>query len=49
VAAAIKDIGFAAAAFGVRAQWEDRISRYERATEVRSAEFAAHADDEVLD
>lgn len=27
----------------------DRISRYERVAEVRAAEFAAHADDEVLE
>jgi carbonic anhydrase/acetyltransferase-like protein (isoleucine patch superfamily) len=48
VAAAIRDIGFAAAAFGVEGRWEDRIGRYERVAEVRSAEFAAHAEDEVV-
>ena len=48
VSAAIRDVGFAAAAFGVTAGWEDRIARYERVAEVRSAEFAAHADDEVV-
>lgn len=49
VAAAIRDLGFASAAFGVQARWEDRISRYEQVAEVRSAEFAAHAEDEVTD
>ena len=48
VARAIREIGFADAAFGVRAQWEHRIARYERVAEVRSAEFAAHADDEIV-
>ncbi|GAA1843019.1 gamma carbonic anhydrase family protein [Asanoa iriomotensis] len=45
---AIRQVGFAAVAFGVDAQWTDRISRYERSAEVRVAEFGAHADDEVL-
>jgi carbonic anhydrase/acetyltransferase-like protein (isoleucine patch superfamily) len=45
VAAAIKDVNFAAAAFGVDAGWEDRIRRYERITEVRVTEFAAHESD----
>jgi carbonic anhydrase/acetyltransferase-like protein (isoleucine patch superfamily) len=49
VSEAIRDIGFASAAFGVRARWDDRITRYEQVAEVRSAEFAAHADDEILD
>jgi carbonic anhydrase/acetyltransferase-like protein (isoleucine patch superfamily) len=49
VPAAIRDVGFAQAAFGVNAEWTDRIARYERTAEVRSAEFAAHADDEVLE
>lgn len=48
LAAAIADVGFAAAAFGVRTAWTDRVSRYREATEVRSAEYAAHADDEVI-
>jgi carbonic anhydrase/acetyltransferase-like protein (isoleucine patch superfamily) len=46
--AAVRDVNFAAAAFGVQAEWADRIARYERITEVRVAEFGAHADDEVL-
>jgi carbonic anhydrase/acetyltransferase-like protein (isoleucine patch superfamily) len=45
VRAAIKDVNFAATAFGVDAAWEDRIRRYERITEVRVAEFAAHVGD----
>ena len=45
---AIRDVGFAGVAFGVDAQWTDRISRYERIAEVRIAEFGAHVDDEVL-
>jgi carbonic anhydrase/acetyltransferase-like protein (isoleucine patch superfamily) len=48
VAEAIRATGFADAAFGVRADWEDRIARYERVAEVRSAEFAAHSGDEVV-
>jgi hypothetical protein len=40
--------GFARLAFGVEAVWEDRIARYEQMAEVRSREFAAHADDVVL-
>ncbi|HEX6351847.1 acyltransferase [Actinophytocola sp.] len=48
LAAAIAGVDFADAAFGVRAEWTDRISRYREATEVRSAEYAAHADDEVI-
>ena len=43
---AIRGIGFAAVAFGVDAEWSDRITRYERSAEVRVAEFGAHADDE---
>ncbi len=45
---AIKSIGFAKVAFGVDAAWEDRTARYERTAEVRSAQFAAHADDEIV-
>jgi carbonic anhydrase/acetyltransferase-like protein (isoleucine patch superfamily) len=48
LAAAIAEVDFADAAFGVRAAWTDRISRYREATEVRSAEYAAHADDVVV-
>jgi len=48
VAEAIRGIGFAKAAFDVDLQWEDRVARYERATEVRSAEFGAHAEDRIL-
>jgi carbonic anhydrase/acetyltransferase-like protein (isoleucine patch superfamily) len=46
---AIRDVGFARHAFGVEAAWDDRVARYREATEVRSREFAAHADDEVID
>ncbi|MFI6390383.1 gamma carbonic anhydrase family protein [Nonomuraea sp. NPDC050547] len=45
---AIEALGFARVAFGVDAGWTDRIRRYERIAEVRSAQFAAHADDEML-
>ncbi len=48
VSEAIRGVGFAAAAFGVKADWEDRIARYEQVASVRSAEFAAHADDEIV-
>ncbi len=46
--AAIKGVEFAKVAFGVDADWEDRIRRYERIAEVRSVQFAAHADDEIV-
>jgi carbonic anhydrase/acetyltransferase-like protein (isoleucine patch superfamily) len=46
---AIKSIGFAKIAFGVEAQWEDRISRYKQSTEIRSKEFESHFDDVILD
>jgi carbonic anhydrase/acetyltransferase-like protein (isoleucine patch superfamily) len=46
---AIRGVGFAAVAFGVDMEWTDRISRYERTTDVRVAEFGAHADDDLLD
>jgi len=49
VPAAIREVGFAAVAFGVDAEWADRVSRYERTAEVRIAEFGAHLDDELLD
>lgn len=45
---AIKQVGFAKVAFGIDLAWEDRIRRYEQAAEVRSAQFAAHADDEII-
>jgi carbonic anhydrase/acetyltransferase-like protein (isoleucine patch superfamily) len=45
---AIRSTGFARLAFGIEAAWEDRITRYEQAAEVRSEEFAAHADDVLL-
>ncbi len=45
---AIRSIGFAKVAFGVKAQWEDRISRYMQSTEVRSKEFEGHFDDIIL-
>jgi len=48
VAEAIKSIGFAKTAFGIEADWEDRILRYRQATEVRSNEFKSHFDDVVL-
>jgi carbonic anhydrase/acetyltransferase-like protein (isoleucine patch superfamily) len=48
LAQAIKGVNFAAAAFGVRHEWEDRIGRYEKVTEVRVDEYAAHLDDEIL-
>jgi carbonic anhydrase/acetyltransferase-like protein (isoleucine patch superfamily) len=48
LAEAVRSTGFAQLAFGVEANWEDRIARYERTAEVRSAEFAEHADDVVL-
>jgi carbonic anhydrase/acetyltransferase-like protein (isoleucine patch superfamily) len=46
--AAIRSVGFAKVAFGVDADWEDRIVRYERSAEVRSAQFGDHADDEII-
>jgi carbonic anhydrase/acetyltransferase-like protein (isoleucine patch superfamily) len=45
----IKSVGFAKIAFGAEAQWEDRLSRYKQATEVRSKEFESHFDDVVLE
>ncbi|GHE84186.1 hypothetical protein GCM10017786_14610 [Amycolatopsis deserti] len=48
LAQAVARVGFAQVAFGVDAEWTDRISRYERIAEVRVAEFGAHTDDEVL-
>jgi carbonic anhydrase/acetyltransferase-like protein (isoleucine patch superfamily) len=48
IAAAIKEIAFASAAFGVDTAWEDRIRRYEEIARVRGTEFQAHVRDEVL-
>jgi carbonic anhydrase/acetyltransferase-like protein (isoleucine patch superfamily) len=48
VSSAISRVEFAAAAFGVHTRWDDRITRYEQAAKVRGAEFAAHADDEII-
>jgi carbonic anhydrase/acetyltransferase-like protein (isoleucine patch superfamily) len=48
LAEAIRDAAFADAAFGVRAEWTDRVARYQRMAEVRAAEYAAHADDTVV-
>jgi carbonic anhydrase/acetyltransferase-like protein (isoleucine patch superfamily) len=48
LANAIKSIGFAKTAFGLEAQWEDRLSRYKQSTEVRLEEFGSHFDDVVL-
>ena len=46
---AIKSVGFARRAFGVETAWEDRVRRYRATAEVRSEEFAAHLDDEVVE
>jgi carbonic anhydrase/acetyltransferase-like protein (isoleucine patch superfamily) len=48
LAAAIKDVNFAGAAFGVQHEWTDRTARHERVAEVRVEEYAAHVDDEIL-
>jgi carbonic anhydrase/acetyltransferase-like protein (isoleucine patch superfamily) len=48
VAAAIREVNFAGAAFGISSTWDDRTARYEQAAEVRVAEFGAHVDDEVV-
>jgi carbonic anhydrase/acetyltransferase-like protein (isoleucine patch superfamily) len=45
---AIKEVGFARRAFGVDMEWEDRVARYRQVTEVRSAEFEAHFDDQIV-
>jgi carbonic anhydrase/acetyltransferase-like protein (isoleucine patch superfamily) len=49
LAEAIKGVNFASAAFGVEHEWADRVARYERVTEVRVDEFAAHAEDDVVE
>jgi carbonic anhydrase/acetyltransferase-like protein (isoleucine patch superfamily) len=46
---AIRSANFARTAFGVQTAWEDRISRYRETAEVRSEEFGAHLEDDVLD
>lgn len=48
-AGAVVPDGFARVAFGVDAEWTDRLTRYELAAEVRVAEFDQHADDDLLD
>jgi len=48
LAEAIRDTEFADAAFGVRTEWTDRVTRYRQVAEVRSAEYAAHVDDTVV-
>jgi hypothetical protein len=48
LAEAVRSTGFARLAFGVEADWQDRIARYEQTAEVRSAEFAEHAHDLAL-
>jgi len=45
VNAAIREVNFAGAAFGINHEWTDRISRYERMAEVRVEEFGAHLGD----
>lgn len=46
---AVRDVNFAAAAFGIDTDWEDRLTRYEQIAEVRVEEFGAHADDTVIE
>jgi len=46
---AIKDVRFAQRAFGVETAWEDRATRYRQIAQVRSDEFAAHLDDEIVE
>jgi carbonic anhydrase/acetyltransferase-like protein (isoleucine patch superfamily) len=48
LAPAIKAVGFAERAFGVRTAWEDRVERYRQSTEVRATELGSHFDDVVL-
>jgi len=42
-------LGFAKVAFGIETDWEDRVHRHEQMAEIRSAGFAAHAGDTILD
>ena len=48
VATAIQAANFAGAAFGVHADWSDRVARYEQTAEVRVAEFSVHREDEII-
>jgi carbonic anhydrase/acetyltransferase-like protein (isoleucine patch superfamily) len=48
IAAAIRGINFAGAAFGTASTWSDRTRRYEEIAEVRVAEFAPHAHDQEM-
>ena len=48
-AEAVGNLGFSRIAFGIDTAWTDRMQRYEQITEVRAAEFAAHAQDERVD
>lgn len=48
IAAAIRELNFAGAAFGTASTWGSRTERYQEIAEVRGREFAAHADDEVV-
>jgi carbonic anhydrase/acetyltransferase-like protein (isoleucine patch superfamily) len=45
---AVKGVGFLSIAFGVQLGWDDPSARYERAMEVRSAEFEPHQQDVIL-
>jgi carbonic anhydrase/acetyltransferase-like protein (isoleucine patch superfamily) len=49
LADAIRDVGFAGRAFGVATGWEDRAARHREIAEVRSSEFGAHGEDELLE
>lgn len=46
---AIRLVGFSREAFGVEADWNDRVRRYTEVTEVRAREFEAHLHDRILD
>lgn len=46
---AVRGVNFAAAAFGIDTDWEDRLTRYEQIAEVRVEEFGAHTDDTVIE
>jgi carbonic anhydrase/acetyltransferase-like protein (isoleucine patch superfamily) len=48
LADAIKSVEFAKIAFGAKAGWEDRLSRYRESAEIRSKEFESHFGDAVL-
>ena len=48
LAEAIRDTAFADAAFGVRTEWTDRVTRYQQVAQVRSTEYAEHVHDTVL-